>query len=66
MTHVCFELTGEQYLRSCARIRKISMQALIIRILETIAEDQMVANILDDDAVTQRRKGERGYREASA
>jgi hypothetical protein len=63
--HVCFELTGEQYLRSCARIRNISMQALIIRLLETIAEDQLVGSILDDDAAQVLRKGERRYREAS-
>jgi hypothetical protein len=42
------------------------MQAFIIRLLETIAEDQLVASILDDDAAQVLRKGERRYRGASA
>jgi hypothetical protein len=42
------------------------MQALIIRLLEAIAEDQLVPSVLDDDAAPVLRKGERRYREASA
>lgn len=51
---------GRYYL-ACARIRDISMSALVKRLIEAIAEDQLVTAILDDDSSKQRRRGEHRY-----
>jgi hypothetical protein len=51
-----------EYLRRCARIRDISVSSLIHRLMETIAEDELVLSILDDaDCIKERRKGEHHY-----
>ena len=54
---VHLELNEEQqnYFSSCARIRGISHKRLARRILTTACEDQMIGNILDDDARRQRQ-----------
>ncbi len=54
-----------EYLRACARIRNISLTSLIKRLVDTIADGQLVASVLDDDATTARRKGEHPYRNPS-
>jgi len=51
-----------EYLRACARIRNISLSALVRRLVDTIADDQMVASVLDDDGGRRRYKGEHPYR----
>ena len=56
-----------EYFDACARIRNISHRSLIRRVLGTIAEDCMVANILDDqDDMRTRRKGEHRYRSSDS
>ena len=51
------------YLDKCARIRNISRTCLINRLLDVVAEDQMVGGILDDsDTILQRRPGERYFK----
>ncbi len=55
------------YLDKCARIRNISRTCLINRLLDVIAEDQMVGGILDDaDTILQRRPGERYFKRPEA
>jgi hypothetical protein len=57
------ETPDGMYFDSCARIRNISLSSLVRRLLDMIAEDQMVASILDDgDAILQRRRSEHSYR----
>lgn len=51
-----------EYLRACARIRNISLTSLVKRIVDTVAEGQLVASVLDDDGSRTRRKGEHPYR----
>lgn len=41
---------SERYLEACARIRGISLTRLLQRLLKTIADDQMVLSVLDDDS----------------
>lgn len=36
------------YLHSCARIRGISLTALLTRLVDLIGQDQLVASVLDD------------------
>jgi hypothetical protein len=61
------EDANAEYFDACARIRNISPRALIRRVLDAIAEDCMVANVLDDqDAILSRRKGEHRYRPCEA
>lgn len=52
-----------EYFKSCARIRGISTQALMNRLMKTIADDCMVRAILDDDSVCERRPYELPYSE---
>jgi hypothetical protein len=61
-----FEVGDVEYLKTCARIRNISIQALMRRLVDAITEDHLVQSILDDaDDMASRRKGEHRYREAS-
>lgn len=54
---------AERYFAACARIRNISPRALFRRLIDTIAKDQMVASVLDDeDEMAKRRKGEHRHR----
>lgn len=39
-----------QYLKSCARIRHLSTKRLVARLLTTIARDQLVLSVLDDES----------------
>jgi hypothetical protein len=69
MMRVCLDIDAAdaEYFAACARIRNISPRALIRRVLGAIAEDHMVANVLDDqDAILSRRKGEHRYRPCEA
>lgn len=45
-----------RYFEACARIRELSRPALIRKLLEMIAEEQLVLAILDDDSRVYRRK----------
>jgi hypothetical protein len=62
--HFSTDLSPEasEYLFASARIRGISMSALVRRLLETIANDGLVLSILDDEGKQARQKGERGVR----
>lgn len=40
----------QNYLTTCARIRGISHQRLLLRLVKAACEDQMIGSILDDDA----------------
>jgi hypothetical protein len=40
----------QNYLTTCARIRGISHQRLLLRLIKAACEDQMIGSILDDDA----------------
>jgi hypothetical protein len=39
-----------EYLQSCARIRHISTVRLVTRLIRTIARDQLVLSVLDDES----------------
>lgn len=55
-------LKHDLYLRSCARIRGITLTALMTRLADLIGQDQLVGSILDDGAeIKVRRKGENRY-----
>jgi hypothetical protein len=58
------QLTPEQfeYLDACARIRNISTSRLCSRLLTTIADNQMVLAVLDDDSRPRREKRQRQWR----
>lgn len=47
-----------EYLNACARIRNISLSALVRRLVRAAANDQMVSAILDDGGARTRRRGE--------
>ncbi|WP_024340960.1 hypothetical protein [Bradyrhizobium japonicum] len=52
-----------RYFDACARIRNISPRSLFRRLMKTVATDQMVASILDDEGDLRRRgRGEHRYR----
>lgn len=59
------DLSDEErrYFEACARIRDIHPRSLIRRVLRVIAEDQLVAGILDDeDDLRRRHPSEHRYR----
>jgi len=57
--HGAISNAAADYLDKCARIRNISRASLLRRLFDTIAMDQLVGSILDDeDAMRERRKGE--------
>ncbi len=61
-----FTLTPEQlaYLVKCARIRNISVNGLVRRLMDVIARDELVMSILDDAGqCVDRRKGEHRFSE---
>lgn len=53
--NILLDLTEEQqnYLSSCARIRGISHTRLVISLVKLACDDQLIGNILDDDAKVQ-------------
>ncbi len=60
-----FRISDEtaDYLDKCARIRNISRTCLINRLLNVVAEDQLIGSIFDDaDTLKERRKGERYFK----
>ena len=66
LVKVDLESDGGRYLVSCARIRNIGMPVLLRRLVDVIAQDQMVLSILDDDSKrTQRSKSERRFKEVA-
>lgn len=50
------------YFDACARIRNITTTRLFTRLVEVIADDQLVLGILDDEGSGRRQKGEQRYR----
>jgi hypothetical protein len=52
------------YLRSCARVRDVSMTRLAQILIDKIAEDQLITAVLDDADGHQRSKHERRHRRA--
>ena len=60
---ISLELPDPEYFNNCARIRDVALHSLLRRLLATIAEDEMVAAILDDaDCLRERRQGEHRWR----
>jgi hypothetical protein len=52
-----------EYFEACARIRNITVHALLKRLLKAIGEDQLVGSILDDqDEMAKRQRGEWRHR----
>jgi len=47
-----------RYMMACARIRGIRMQPFLRRLVQTIAKEQLVLSILDDESSRKPRKGE--------
>ena len=59
---VTIPLKHDLYFQTCARIRGITLTALMTRLADLIGQDQLVASILDDEAqIKVRRKGENRY-----
>ena len=59
--------TTANYLDKCARIRCISRTSLLNRLLDVVAEDQLIGSIFDDaDTILQRRPGERYFKDRAA
>lgn len=40
----------DEYLASCARIRKMNKNDLVTQIINTVAHDQMVLSVMDDNS----------------
>jgi hypothetical protein len=55
------ETEPAQYLRTCARIRDVSLTRLAQLMVDKIGADQLVEAVLDDDGKHQRAKHERRY-----
>jgi hypothetical protein len=55
------------YFESCARVRNVMPGPLIKEMLELVASEVMLTNILDDDGkrrkASERKLGDRGYHE---
>jgi hypothetical protein len=45
----------ERYLHDCARIRKISTQRLMSRVIKTVCSEQLVLAVLDDEGIQPRQ-----------
>ena len=62
---VFFDLDSEQgrYLKTCARIRDLSITRLTQILMNKIAEDQLTTAVLDDDGQHEHCKHERRFRE---
>jgi hypothetical protein len=43
------ETSQGQYLIACARIRNVTVTALVHQLIDAIAQDQLVLAVLDDD-----------------
>ena len=52
-----------RYLRTCARIRDVSMTRLAQIMIDKIAEDQLTEAVLDDAGQHERRKSEHRFKE---
>jgi hypothetical protein len=52
-----------QYLRTCARIRDVSMTRLAQILIDKIAEDHLTEAVLDDAGQHERRKSEHRFKE---
>lgn len=64
MVQVRHNLTGKQlqYFSRCARIKNITLSALLRRLIVAISEEQMISAVLDDEASRLRHKSEHPYR----
>lgn len=66
MKRVLLDISAEHitYFDTCARIRDISRTRLLERLLEMIAQDELVLSVLDDDSKPwPREKHKHGYRQ---
>jgi len=54
---------GGRYLIACARIRDITVPALIHKLVERIGDDKLVLAILDDESQQQRTKHQHRFHE---
>ncbi len=52
-----------RYLVSCARIRKIAVSVMVRRMVDVIADEQLVLSILDDESRPSRNPSEHCFRE---
>ena len=52
-----------QYLRTCARIRDVSLTRLAQLVINKIADDQLIEAVLDDAGKHRRAKHEHRHRE---
>jgi hypothetical protein len=50
------------YFNACARLRNMSIAALLGRLVDIIGRDQLVLSILDDDSKPDRQKGAHRYK----
>jgi hypothetical protein len=46
---------AERYVHACARIRHISTTRLMMRVMQTVCDDQLVLSILDDESKQPKR-----------
>jgi hypothetical protein len=52
-----------RYLTACARIRDITVRSLTRRLVDAIADDQLVSAVLDDgDTIQKRKQGEHKFK----
>ena len=58
-----FTPAQSEYLSACARIRDITVSALMRRLVDTICRDQLVLSILDDDSMQTKQKFEHRWTE---
>ena len=56
------DIVRSDYLVACARIRNITVSALVRKLIQTIDRDQLVLAILDDDSQHQRGRYEHRFR----
>jgi hypothetical protein len=63
-TSIDRESESGRYFISCARIRGLGVATLVGRLIDTIAQDQLVTAVLDDDSRRSRlRAGDHKFRE---
>lgn len=52
-----------RYFLSCARVRNIRANSLMLRLFTAVTEDQMISCVLDDsETIKDRKRGERCYK----
>ena len=58
-----FDPDSRKYIIACARIRNITMTQLLRLVVETVAKEQLVQAVLDDDSHHDRAKSEHRFHE---